>query len=381
MKYYLNDELFVIPNGYNRYILFLPLECRILTVNRAGIVCIKNIENGFFKNIDDGFIQDLISEKILINPLLSKDTLFKHKISIYDHFEPTSITLSITSKCNLRCTYCYASAGDTNNSLKFNTAMSAINYIFRNANKNQRNSVSILFHGGGEPFSAFLEMKKIVEYVKLCSDKSRINASISTATNGVLSEQMLQWIKNNLNSVSLSLDGPPDIQNSQRPTINGHGSSSHVERTIIFFEKHGIPYNIRSTITKNSVDKMQEIIDYLISITTLNSFHFEPVFECGRCKYTHEKSPSNSDFLKYFRIANCYANNKGKEIFYSGAAINKPRIKFCGAAGSNFLLTPTGYITTCYEVTKKDDPLSNIFFIGNIDRNGKIHPKVSDFGF
>lgn len=41
--------------------------------------------------------------------------------------------------------------------------------------------------------------------------------------------------------------------------------------------------------------------------------------------------------------------------------------RFCGAAGSNFFVTPRGDVTACVEVSRRDDPRAEVFMYGRYD--------------
>ena len=48
--------------------------------------------------------------------------------------KPTNLTLFMTTACNLRCTYCYAAAGDTPlKSMSLETAKRGIDYVSKNS--------------------------------------------------------------------------------------------------------------------------------------------------------------------------------------------------------------------------------------------------------
>jgi uncharacterized protein len=45
---------------------------------------------------------------------------------------------------------------------------------------------------------------------------------------------------------------------------------------------------------------------------------------------------------------------------------------FCGVSRDSFTVTPDGYITSCFEITSKDDPKSEKFFYGYISENNEV---------
>ena len=108
------------------------------------------------------------------------------------------------------------------------------------------------------------------------------------------------------------------------------------------------------------------------NITSLKKFHFEPVYNCGRCKATNTSEVVPKNFLFKMLEVMEYASKKGIQVYYSGGRADSIFNHFCGAAGKNFCVTPGGDITSCYEVSTKKDHRSEIFFYGFI-KEGKVH--------
>ncbi len=65
---------------------------------------------------------------------------------------PTMVTLFLTTACSLRCTYCYASAGDLPvQSMSLETAKRGIDCVAANAVRSKVPYFQVAYHGGGEP--------------------------------------------------------------------------------------------------------------------------------------------------------------------------------------------------------------------------------------
>ena len=257
--------------------------------------------------------------------------------------------------------------------MTWDIAKTAIDVVIKNC-IGRTDSTHLGFHGGGEPL---LEknmdlIKRTVEYFKKETRKYNLKSRISSATNGVISLKNLEWIIKNFDNLNISLDGTMDIQDAQRPKANGDSSFYSVLNTISFLENNKFNYGIRTTITKQSVSKMPEIIQFLHVISpSLKSFHLEPLAECGRCKTTKLESPSPKDFIKYMLQAREISDKLEIEIYYSGSKLEKINYSFCGAAGRNFFVTPSGNVTTCLEVCREEDNRAKIFLIGKYDPDKK----------
>ncbi len=145
-----------------------------------------------------------------------------------DEVVQESIVVTLTQRCNLKCTYCYEHKKDRA-ILSVRVALDAIDKAFRKG----KGDLSIALFGG-EPFLAFQEMKEIVEGVML-KEQAR-PYSFSVITNGtLLNEKMKSWLasKRDRIRVDLSLDGPPEIHNMNRP-----GSFEKID--LDFFRKIGL---------------------------------------------------------------------------------------------------------------------------------------------
>jgi uncharacterized protein len=368
----LAKELFVIPDLGN-FILYAPFAHSVIEAG-PGLSLLKKIQYGNYNGEQPELVERLKKAGILVD---EEEENCQCECEGSGEFRPTGVTLFPTSDCNLRCTYCYGSAGESHNFMDFETARAAIDFVFANAQaekeRNPRqNEVHVGFHGGGEPFFHWRLIKQVVEYSKQKAEEAGLNLGMSSATNGMLGKQKLEFIVANLSSVNISFDGTEDIQNRQRPCANGMPSYGKVLRTVRYFEERKFRYGIRSTITSGNVERMKEMLDLFTSISSLKSFHFEPVFECGRCRTTGQQEPNPELFLKRIIEAKEYAKTKGVEIYYSGGRCGSPVQTFCGAMGRNFCVTPTGSITSCYEVSLPNDPRGDIFYYGKVEKGVKI---------
>jgi uncharacterized protein len=361
-----NPELFVIPNKEN-FILYLPLENRTaLEVTPGVLTILKNASSINGQDSSDGLLGKLKDKKVLVDDNYKVKEFKKNTYS----YNPTRVVLLPTTDCNLKCIYCYASSGENKVNMSFEKAKASIDFIAQNALKTGQKKIGISFHGGGEPFMNYNLIQDAVDYTEqVCKDKS-LKSNYSVVTNAVLNKEQLNFLADNRFRVNISLDGPEDIQNFQRPMKDGKSSYEHVMKTIKFMEENKQNYGIRSTITNYNLGRLPEMIDFFKENTSLKDVHFEPVFECGRCEKTQTKEPDSKEFLEKIVEAKDYAETKGIEIYYSGGRFDSTTDHFCGAAGSNFILTPYGDITTCLEVSSPNDPRRERFYIGQQNNGG-----------
>ena len=115
---------------------------------------------------------------------------------------------------------------------------------------------------------------------------------------------------------------------------------------------------------------MEESIDFIAENYHPVTVHFEPVFQCGRCKTDDEYEVSLAKFAENYERCEEKSRKHGFRFTYSGCRVESLSNTFCGIACDSFSVTPDGYITSCFETTTLDDDKSETFFIGKINEEG-----------
>lgn len=155
-------------------------------------------------------------------------------VSSYLERKVGKITLQVTQNCNLRCSYCpYTSNAGGNrvhNSkrMSFDTAVKSLEMI--KARSIDLDEILISFYGG-EPLLEFELIKKIVKYSKENFEGKKIFFSMTT--NGtLLNKDILLFLVENNFVITLSLDGPQEINDKNRKF---HNSDKSVFNEVVFW--------------------------------------------------------------------------------------------------------------------------------------------------
>jgi len=282
-------------------------------------------------------------------------------------FQPTTAVLLMTNQCQLRCTYCYAAAGEApRQALSFELGRTAIDYVYHNAVEQHSPTFEVSFHGGGEPTHAWKVMQQCAAYAR----QKPIWAKLTLTSNGVWSERQREWIINNLDSLSLSLDGGPDTQDDQRPFISGHGSSPWVMRTVAALDRDHFPYGIRMTATA-PWERLVENVRFLCENTGCNSIQVEPAFNTKRGGHGEAPDDQGQGFTHAFLEAFELAQRAGRHLYYSGARPGMITTMFCTAPYNALIVNGDGNLVTCYEVASDAHDLARLSNIGFIE-NGQV---------
>jgi len=241
----------------------------------------------------------------------------------------------------------------------------------------------INFTGGGEPTYEWDLLKNTVVFVKRQCADNNIPLYLKMTTNGMLSNEQIEFISENFNELMISYDGLSEIQNSNRKCPSAKETSLTVEHTIREFINRGIPLIIRSTIWQKDYPKMREMYSHVFSLVPEDSkvtWSIYPTLFEGRA-ISHMKKQEDITYknflLYYLDLIDYIISEKGEEYVKK---IDVPLINndfsglFCGAYRLNSpWLLPDKSIVTCIE-SKEDKVL-----IGRInDGQLEYYEKYSD---
>lgn len=263
----------------------------------------------------------------------------------------------LTTKCNLRCIYCYncnERIGTDEQYLPIDIAKAGVDYFFET-----NTSRHIRFYGPGEPTQAMNLMKDIIEYAR-CKAGDKVTSELQS--NGAFSDTVCDYVYDNVNIIWISMDGTPDIQNHNRPFASGIGSAEIVERNISKLSKRVVDevnvVGIRVTITNENIDRQIQMIDYFSSLGIKYIWN-DPVFpeveDCPFCDDEKRVANFNFDYDLYVdKYLEAYQYAKKRNIFYgSFLTINfDGKSHFhCRACTPTPHFTTDGYVSACDLVT------------------------------
>ncbi len=362
----LSAEVFTVPLSSSAYLVYAPLRRAAFVANARLVNLLASIRDGAVRS-DDPSSQDALEllrrlEIIDGGPETLPITSFEGVP------EAVSVTLFLTTTCNLRCTYCYASAGDTAaKSMSLETAKRGIDFVAQNAARKGLESFEINYHGGGEPTGNWRVMTDSLAYAQAKAVAMGLTPPhASSASNGVLRDDQIDWIIDNLNGgVSLSFDGLPSVHDRHRLTVLGQGSSSQVMHTIRRFDSAGFPYGLRLTVTADQVQHLARSVEFVCENFSATRIQVEPAYQLGR--WRDAPSAETMEFIEEYRRAQGVAVRHERRLLFSAARTDGLSNHFCGVTKDTFALSPDGNVSSCYEVFSEDSPHAPVFFYGSPD--------------
>jgi radical SAM protein with 4Fe4S-binding SPASM domain len=215
---------------------------------KGNIVCFCTKSRKFYVMDCEAFNE--FGEKFLAKHQLVEFEERRHKFYVF--------AFAATSKCNLACTYCFGRTGERKGSdSSWPVIKAAIDFLTEG-----NDNIGLGFILPGEQTMNFQLFKKALLYAK---EHLKIKA-ITLSTNGTGSPEDLAEIAGLLHTLQVSIDGPPEIQDRQRP-LNGGGKSSKIaEKTIRALLGKGVEVQAKITITPLHFGKELDTFRYFKSL-------------------------------------------------------------------------------------------------------------------
>ncbi len=170
--------------------------------------------------------------------------------------------LHITNDCNLRCTYCYIDK--TSETMTTTTGIRATDAIVQAAQQYGYRSVQVKYAGGEASLNLPL-VAEIHRYAQAQAHAAGIALRGVLLSNGVgLSYAKLQTIRDLGLLLMISLDGPPQFHDAQRPCSGGQGSFQAVVASIERAQAMDMALTVSVTVTGASVAGLPTLVAWLL---------------------------------------------------------------------------------------------------------------------
>jgi uncharacterized protein len=197
----------------------------------------------------------------------------------------STMVLNVTNKCNLACTYCYEYGEDkivdTENGRKPKfmsevTARDAVDFMLKESGTSPRAHLTFF---GGETLLNFPVLKTTVAYARRRAAELGKVVDFSLTTNAtLLRPEIVEFLIENEVGVTISIDGPKEMQDRFRVFHDGSGSYDAVMPKIRdLLHKHRTrPIGARVTLTRQTLD-IRRIYRHLTEEIGFSEVGFAPV--------------------------------------------------------------------------------------------------------
>ena len=168
-----------------------------------------------------------------------------------------NFNIIVTSKCNLRCPYCYEGKHKADINMSEKVAHKTVDFIKDMISQNNgiKKNHRIVFHGG-EPLLNF----NIIQLIKHRLDQEIADfyhlAFVMTTNGTILTEEIIQFIKHSNIQLSVSIDGTRESHNQNRVFENKAGSFDLVMQNLLLLMENEIKPRCRMTYTPANVNQL-----------------------------------------------------------------------------------------------------------------------------
>jgi uncharacterized protein len=195
----------------------------------------------------------------------------------------STMVMNVTSQCNLACAYCYEYGEDkivdTDNGrqprwMTEDTARASVDFLL-----GESGPTALITFFGGETLLNFKVVRFAVDYAtsRAAALGKRLDFSLTTNAT-LLKPDVIDFLIAHDFGVTISIDGPADVQDKFRVFQNGRGSYDLVEPNIKAFlaKRPTRPVGARVTLTRDTLD-VRRIYTHLTEAIGFHEVGFAPV--------------------------------------------------------------------------------------------------------
>jgi uncharacterized protein len=264
-----------------------------------------------------------------------------------------NLTLNITQLCNLHCHYCAAGGdgtyGDPVRQISVEKTLPQIQMLMKRLKPGGQFNITFL---GGEPLMYPLAIQAIGLYTQRLAADLKLSSEFQIITNATLiSNEVLDIIASLRPTITISLDGPPEINDKQRPQKNGLQSSKFAVQGLETLLKRKNEFGLlllHAVFNKNHTD-VEKVWDYFQRFAVDKmEFTFD---------VTEKSEEANIAFTESLKKAAALAYAKGQEkelrriqffdVHFQQLDSQIRRENYCGSGKSLLSLDSRNQIYQC----------------------------------
>jgi uncharacterized protein len=197
-----------------------------------------------------------------------------------------ALSLAVSQSCNLGCGYCYAGQGGFGRApqqMPLERALAAVDMLLSGVPDQGRCNLAFM---GGEPLANRAVITAATRHAAALAAPRGVQVAYSITTNGTLVTQADgDFFEEHGFAVTISLDGPAEHHDRQRPFKNGQGSFDRIMRNVrpLLNQQRRMQVSARVTVTPDSVasddgspDGLRRMLDGFIA-DGFHSVGFSPL--------------------------------------------------------------------------------------------------------
>jgi uncharacterized protein len=277
-----------------------------------------------------------------------------------------SITINVTQVCNLHCSYCLAggdgSFGDPVKKISVEKTLPQIRFFLEKLEAGSEFRITFL---GGEPLLYPEGIALIGEYAEELALQKNIRVTFVVVTNGTqFNDKSIAVLRKLKAQISISIDGPAEINDAIRPTKGGKGATQAVETGLKMLLQY-----------KNEIGKIgMSGVFGAMNEDLLQAYNYYLQFDIDWMDFTFDHTETKAEVSRRFTEG---LSQVAAAAFKSGGEAGLRKIKlfdtyfelldsrigtenFCGAGKSYLIIDARNNLYTCpWVVGDKNEIVGN----------------------
>ena len=283
-----------------------------------------------------GWILEFVDEMIKRKVVTTQQNATHTPITVLGNGQnafPAHVAIEVTESCNLKCSFCYLSAGpDKKDRLNWEELIEFLDDL-------KAHGLTSISLTGGEYFLH----PNAIDILSYCC---REFPGVGILTNGTAiprtAMDILQKYKDQV-TVSISVDSVrPDLHNEIR---GGKKAFQKTTKTIRELAKRGIAVRVPSVITEQNMWEIHELAELAISLGAIAfSFNFVESFGRGKNVRGADKGGAGQEYARY--VSDVVEQYSEFIPISKGEDLEKERLN-CGAGISSVVIGADGSVRPC----------------------------------
>jgi uncharacterized protein len=197
----------------------------------------------------------------------------------HEREKTNQLTVVITNRCNMSCSYCYANASTPGESdkqkAKIDMTPDEVAAIIKASFSDKSNIRLHLI--GGEPFVNKDTLKRAVLECEKKALELGSKCSLSVSTNGsLISEEDALFLKEHDVHLRVEFDGIRSVHDKYRCYDNKRGSYDQVVRSLTYLKQNLCSYSVVSVMTPSALVHLRDVYDGIVEYNP-SAIRFSPL--------------------------------------------------------------------------------------------------------
>ena len=262
------------PDNPGRVLLVATRRCAVLDVSEAKLAAIQSAE------LTENDRETLTRLGVLVADRdTERDEMLQTFATINSDSRSYSVTATLTLECNLACPYCFEDPFRGSLTMSEDTADLLVQYLTQRMAAGL--DVNVDFYGG-EALIRLELLTGIATRLKNAACANGVKFSFNLFSNGVLLTTAVvnRLLPLGLTAVRMTIDGPPDVHNLQRPFVSCADSFAIIRDNLRDIHQL-VAVDLGGNYTRDNYRRFPELLDLLLAAgikpSLMKEVSFSPV--------------------------------------------------------------------------------------------------------